>query len=192
MAKALDVESGYVAFLGTLEPRKNLPALVAAWRQAVDGRQIATALVLAGGHGWDGALEAAVAAVPAPLRVVRPGYLALDDLPAFLGGALVVAYPSLGEGFGLPVLEAMAWGAAVLTTRRLSLPEVGGEAVAYTEPDATSIAGALGRLLDDAGERGLTWVPGHGRGRPGSRGTRCAAEHMATYERAVAAGANGR
>ena len=55
---------------------------------------------------------------------------------------MLVAYPSLGEGFGLPVLEAMACGAAVLTTRRLALPEVGGDAVAYAEP---SVAGARRR-----------------------------------------------
>ena len=67
----------------------------------------------------------------------------MADLSAFLGGALVVAYPSHGEGFGLPVLEAMACGAAVLTTHRLSLPEVGGDAVAYTEPDSASIGTAL-------------------------------------------------
>ena len=76
-----------------------------------------------------------IAEVPSHLRVLRPGYLRFNDLPGYLGGAVLVAYPSHGEGFGLPVLEAMACGAPVLTTQRLSLPEVGGDAVAYTEPD---------------------------------------------------------
>ena len=87
--------------------------------------------------------------MPPHLRLVRPGYLPFADLAGFLGGALVVAAPSRGEGFGLPVLEAMACGAPVLTTYRTSLPEVGGDAVAYTEPDADSIATALRALLDD-------------------------------------------
>jgi glycosyltransferase involved in cell wall biosynthesis len=65
----------------------------------------------------------------------------------------VLAYPSLGEGFGLPVLEAMSCGAAVLTTRELSLPEVGGDAVAYCTTDEEDIARALRELLDDAPRR---------------------------------------
>ncbi len=71
---------------------------------------------------------------------MRTGYLPFADLAGFYGGALVAAFPSLCEGFGMPVLEAMACGAPVLTTRRTSLPEVGGDAVAYTDP----IRGASG------------------------------------------------
>ena len=143
----------FVAFLGTVEPRKNVPNLIRGWAAAVGGRADAPALVIAGGRGWDGGVEAALADVPPGLVVRRPGYLPLDQLPALLGGAEVVAYPSLGEGFGLPVAEAMACGAAVLTTRRLSLPEVGGDAVAYTEPDVSAIEAALRELLDDPGLR---------------------------------------
>ena len=90
------------------------------------------ALVVAGGSGHDDEIDQAVADVPAQLRLLRPGYLRFADLPGYLGGALVAAYPSHGEGFGLAILEAMACGAPVLTTPRLSLPEVGGDAVAYT------------------------------------------------------------
>ena len=138
----LGVTGRYIAFLGTLEPRKNAAALVRGWVAAVADRADPPALVLAGGRGWDDEVDAAVAEVPGHLTVLRPGYLPLELLAGFLGEAELVAYPSLGEGFGLPVLEAMACGAAVLTTRRLSLPEVGGEAVAYTEPDAPAVAAA--------------------------------------------------
>ena len=143
----------YVAFLGTLEPRKNVPNLIRAFTSAVDGRTDPPALVVAGGPGWDTQVAPALAAVPAGVTVLRPGYLPLADLAGYLGGAEVVAYPSLGEGFGLPVLEAMACGAAVLTTRRLALPEVGGDAVAYTEPAEPAITEALVELLDDPDRR---------------------------------------
>ena len=146
-------ESTYVGFLGTLEPRKNVPALVRAWVRACAGRDEPPALVLAGGKGWDTAVDDAIAEVPAGLTVRRPGYLPLEDLPAFLGGSVVLAYPSLGEGFGLPVLEAMACRTAVLTTRELSLPEVGGDAVAYCGTDEASIALELAALLDDPDRR---------------------------------------
>lgn len=149
----LGLTGEYVAFLGTLEPRKNVPALVRAWARVAAASPDPPALVLAGGRGWDKDIDSAVAAVPEGLHVVRPGYLPLADLAPFLSGAQVVAYPSLGEGFGLPVLEAMACGAAVLTTRELSLPEVGGEAVAYCDTDEGSIARALAQLLADASAR---------------------------------------
>jgi glycosyltransferase involved in cell wall biosynthesis len=142
-------DTPYVAFLGMLEPRKNVPSLVRGWVKAVQDRDEPPALVLAGGSGWDEEIDQAITEVPSRLRVLRPGYLKISDLRGYLGGATVVAYPSHGEGFGLPVLEAMACGAAVLTTQRLSLPEVGGDAVAYTEGDPDSIAHALALLLDD-------------------------------------------
>ncbi len=146
-------DGDYVAFLGALEPRKNVPALIRGFAQACHGRPDPPALVLAGQPGWDGQVERALDAVPRRLRVLRAGYLPFEWLAGFLGGALVVAYPSLGEGFGLPVLEAMATGAAVLTTRRLSLPEVGGDAVAYCGVGAGEIAVALTDLFDDPARR---------------------------------------
>ncbi|OXM68157.1 MULTISPECIES: glycosyltransferase family 4 protein [Amycolatopsis] len=143
----------YVAFLGALEPRKNVPALIRGFVKAVEHRPDPPALVLAGQPGWDTQVEKALAAAPLRLRVIRAGYLPFGSLAGFLGGAELVAYPSLGEGFGLPVLEAMACGACVLTTRRLSLPEVGGDAVAYCGVGPGDVAVALGELLDDPARR---------------------------------------
>ena len=153
VAARLGLRGPYVAFLGQLEPRKNVPNLIRGWAKAVHWRDDPPALVLAGGSGWDEDVDAAISEVPSHLRVLRPGYLRFADLPGYLGGAIVCAYPSHGEGFGLPVLEAMACGTPVLTTHRLSLPEVGGDAVAYTEPGVDDIAEALSALLDDSARR---------------------------------------
>jgi glycosyltransferase involved in cell wall biosynthesis len=174
----------YVAFLGSLTPRKNAPALVSGWVTAVQDMAEPPALVLAGGGGWSQELDEAVARVPAHLRLVRPGYLPFGDLPGFLGGAIVVAAPSRGEGFGLPVLEAMACGAPVLTTYRTSLPEVGGNAVAYTEPEADAIAVALRALLDDPERRAALSAAGYARALDFTWAASAAA-HVASYKRAA-------
>jgi glycosyltransferase involved in cell wall biosynthesis len=176
----------FIAFLGTLEPRKNVPVLIRAFGDAVLDHPAPPALVLAGGQGWDPEVDAALAAVPDRLRVIRAGRLPSDLLAALLGGALLVAYPSLGEGFGLPVLEGMACGAAVLTTRRLALPEVGGDAVAYTDPDRRSVAAALADLLADAGRRRDLGAAGLARSAQFTWRASARA-HMRAYERAVAA-----
>lgn len=150
-------ETGWIAFLGTIEPRKNVPALLRAYgilrrRRAASG-QSTPSLVLSGARGWDEEAARLLDAAGPGDGVIEAGYLPLDDLHVLLGGSAVTVYPSLGEGFGLPVLEAMACGATVLTTRRLSIPEVGGDAVAYAEPDDASLSDALDALLDDSAER---------------------------------------
>lgn len=148
-------DTGWLAFLGTVEPRKNVPVLLEAHRVLRERDPRTPPLLVAGGLGWDetatDALRAAGDVVGAPVRYL--GYLPLDELAPFLGGASVVVYPSSAEGFGLPVLEAMSTGAAVLTTPRTALPEVGGDAVAYAEPTVDATVDALGRLLGDPEER---------------------------------------
>ncbi|HEX3706182.1 MAG TPA: glycosyltransferase family 1 protein [Mycobacteriales bacterium] len=187
VAARLGIRGEYVAFLGVLEPRKNVPALIRGWVEAVSWRDDPPALVLAGGRGWDEDVDAAVAEVPGHLRVVRPGYLRFADLPGYLGGATVVAFPSHGEGFGLPVLEAMACGAPVLTTQRLSLPEVGGDAVAYTEPDAAAIGSSLSALLDDAARRRSLGDAALARAQEFTWAASAEA-HLASYARAISQG----
>jgi glycosyltransferase involved in cell wall biosynthesis len=176
----------YIAFLGTIEPRKNVPFLIEGWRRAVEHMDAPPALVVAGGRGWDDRIEEALAGVPQHLEVKLPGYLPLDLLGGFLGGAEVVAYPSTGEGFGLPVLEAMACGAPVLTTTSLALPEVGGDAVAYTDPTAAGIAAALRGLLEAPARRAELSRAAVTRAGTFTWGA-CAEQHLRTYSRAVAA-----
>jgi glycosyltransferase involved in cell wall biosynthesis len=181
----------YVAFLGALEPRKNVSALIRGFATVCAHRADAPTLVLAGQPGWDAEVERALDAVPHRVRVIRAGYLPIDRLAGFLGGAEVVAYPSLGEGFGLPVLEAMACGACVLTTRRLSLPEVGGESVAYAGVDAEDIATALRDLLGDPGRRHSLAEAALRRSKEFSW-TASAWRHRAAYDRAVTLWRRGR
>ena len=175
----------YIAFLGAKEPRKNVPNLIRGWAAAVRDRDNPPALVVAGGQGHDDEIDQAVGEVPSHLRLLRPGYLRYADLPGFLGGALVAAYPSYGEGFGLPILEAMACAAPVLTTPRLSLPEVGGDAVAYTGPHADEIARDLAALLDDEPRREALAKAGADRAKDFTWES-SAEVHLASWARAVA------
>jgi glycosyltransferase involved in cell wall biosynthesis len=128
----------YVLFAGTVEPRKNLARLLDAFERLgpVDAE-----LVLVGPEGWGG-LDTGGAR--------RLGFLPRGELDALYAGAAVVCYPSLREGFGLPVLEAMAQGAAVVTSGTTSTAEVAGDTALLVDPfDVDAIAGALQRLLSD-------------------------------------------
>lgn len=175
-------DAPWIAFLGTLEPRKNLPALISAYGRvagAWSGPGPTPVLAIAGGAGWGDA----IGEYNGPGKVLRLGYIPLETVPAFLGGAAIVAYPSLGEGFGLPVLEAMACGAAVLTTPRLAIPEVGGDAVEYTEPDIDSLTAALAKLLAHPERRSMLAAAGIARAAKFTWAA-CADAHLAAYRRA--------
>jgi glycosyltransferase involved in cell wall biosynthesis len=141
--------SGFVLAAGTLEPRKNLPRLVEAYRRLPQALRERHPLVVVGARGWQtGATLDALDSLGA--QAIRLGHVPDGVLAELYRRCAVFCYPSLGEGFGLPVLEAMAAGAAVLTSNLSSLPEVGGEAAAYADPyDVASIAGGLERLLSE-------------------------------------------
>ena len=141
----------YILHLGTLEPRKNVATLVAAcerlWRD--DPRR--PDLVLAGSAGWksDGLL-ARIARSPFSGRIHRAGYVPADSVPALLRSAEAFCYPSHEEGFGLPVLEAMASGTPSVISDAAALREVAQDAALAVSPeDAPALAGALARLLED-------------------------------------------
>lgn len=142
------ISGPYVLFLGTLQPRKNLVRLVEAFAQVETGE---ARLVIAGQRGWmAGELFRRVESLGLTGRVLFPGYVASEDVPALLAGATLFAFPSLYEGFGLPVLEAMACGTPVICSNAASLPEVAGDAALLVDPrDTAALTWALQRLLGD-------------------------------------------
>jgi glycosyltransferase involved in cell wall biosynthesis len=150
------IEAPYIGFVGTAEPRKNLPSLVHAFAQIAHDHPVLR-LVIAGGDGWGTTdLANAIAGCGAASRVLRPGYLPDELIPAFLRNAEVVAYPSFEEGFGLPALEALACGAPLVTSTNSALEEVVGDAAVLADPySVTELAAALRAALaaDAAGLR---------------------------------------
>jgi alpha-1,3-rhamnosyl/mannosyltransferase len=139
----------YVLAVGTLEPRKNLPRLIEAFAALPPALRDAHELLLVGAAGWE--TDETFAAVRRHAGLVRRlGHVPDEELPGLYAGAALFAYPSLAEGFGLPVLEAMAAGAPVLTSDVSSLPEVAGDAALYCDPlDVASIRSGLERGLRD-------------------------------------------
>jgi glycosyltransferase involved in cell wall biosynthesis len=143
------IDRPYVLSVGTLEPRKNLPALLEAFG-CLTG-EIPHDLVLIGAEGWLTEEIHRTLRTPALARRVRLiGFVEDGDLPAWYSAADCFAFPSLYEGFGLPVLEAMACGAPVVTSNVSSLPEVAGDAAVLVDPrDVGAIADGITRVVCD-------------------------------------------
>jgi len=141
----------FILTVGTLQPRKNHRRLVQAFADVGGGGQD-TALVIAGGYGWDYEnVRADVERLGLADAVYFPGFVRDEDLPALYRAAGVFAYPSLNEGFGMPVLEAMACGIPVVTSNVSALPEVAGDAALLIDPlDVGALADALKRSLTDS------------------------------------------
>jgi glycosyltransferase involved in cell wall biosynthesis len=187
LRRRLGLDGPYLLGLGTVEPRKDLPTLVRAF--AALAADLPHRLVLAGLAGWGaGALEAAVAASGVADRILVPGYVSEADKAALVTGADVFAYPSLYEGFGLPVVEAMACGTPVVTTTGGSLPEVACDAAALVEPgDDTALAAAVAKLATDPAARADAATRGLARAATFTW-ARCAELTAAAYSRAILEG----
>ena len=144
----------YLLFVGTIEPRKNLARLLAAFER-LQAENLTDALVIVGKRGWlTGDFDAALERSPAKQAVLFPGFVPDADLPAVYAGAQVLAMPSLYEGFGLPVLEAMACATPVACSNSSSLPEIAGDAALLFDPtEVDGIRDALRRILRDADVR---------------------------------------
>ncbi|HEX2695809.1 MAG TPA: glycosyltransferase family 1 protein [Acidobacteriota bacterium] len=157
IGRALDtygVHRPYVLSVGRLNPRKNLAALVRAFSGLKSRRRLPHTLVIAGKEDFGAAALLKEIRGAGASDVVFTGFVADADLPALYQGADIFLYPSLFEGVGLPVLEAMASGVPVVTSDRSSLPEIAGGAALIVDPtDERRISDAMEKLLDDRGSR---------------------------------------
>lgn len=145
----------YVLYVGTIEPRKNLPRLIAAFGRT-QAEHPDCHLVLAGPEGWmmNGALEKETTAAHLTGKVHYLGFVPQADLPGIYSLATLFAFPSLHEGFGLPLLEAMACGVPVMTSDCSAMPEVSGAAAYLVNPNSVeSMADGLNALLNSAARR---------------------------------------
>jgi alpha-1,3-rhamnosyl/mannosyltransferase len=141
----------YFLFVSTIEPRKNLDALLDAWNSLPPSVSKENSLVIAGMEGWraEATMRRIEDAVETNSAIRRLGYVPGADLPALMGGAQALVYPSLYEGFGLPVVEAMAAGCSVITSNVSSLPEVAGDAALLVDPRSVSeIAAAIQKIAE--------------------------------------------
>jgi glycosyltransferase involved in cell wall biosynthesis len=179
------IGDSYYLYVGTLQPRKNIPNLLRAFAALVqkeDGTA-GTSLVLAGKRGWlyeD--LEELADELGLADRVVLTGYVPAEDLAPLLSGAIAYVLPSWYEGFGLPVLEAMRCETPVICSRVASLPEVAGDAALYFDPaDVEALARRMRQVLHDATLRRRMVALGRERVRLFSW-TRCARRVLSTLE----------
>jgi glycosyltransferase involved in cell wall biosynthesis len=182
----LELGAPYILFVGTVEPRKGLDVLLDAFVH-VAGEDDSIQLWLAGQVGWgEGLIEDRLSVHPFAARIRRLGFVRDDVLPALYRGARAVAYPSRGEGFGLPVLEALACGASVVTSADTVMDEVaGGEAFLSPPGDVGEVTRALMRALSqDAGARGVLAQRARARAQVFTW-DRCLSQHVRAYELAM-------
>jgi glycosyltransferase involved in cell wall biosynthesis len=175
----------YVLSVGNLQPRKNLPRLLEAYVRLPAGAR--PPLVIVGQRAWlHDEIFSSVRRFGLEGSVHFTGFVEADDLPAIYAGSLVFAYPSLFEGFGLPVLEAMACGVPTLSSRTSSIPEVAGDAAVLVDPtDVDAIAEGLSRLVSSQELRDRLRTAGLSQASAFSW-ARCATQTVAAYRAALA------
>ncbi len=142
------ISQKYILFVGTLEPRKNLKNLLEAYKLLSDDIRTEYSLVIVGAKGWNTAEE--IKDIKETQGVKWLGYVSDKDLGELYKNAYIFAYPSLYEGFGLPILEAQQFGVPVLTSNVSSLPEAVGDGGLQVDPlDTNLIAKGLEQLIED-------------------------------------------
>lgn len=162
------ISGEYLLFVGNIEPRKNISGIVNAYVKLNEGLLKENSLVIVGGSGWlnDEILQLIAKYQSDGYRIIFPTtFIGNDDLPALYSGASLFLFPSHYEGFGIPLLEAMASGTPILTSRCSSLPEVARDAAYYADPNTPeTIAKGIAEVLMDEGlkkslvEKGLKRV----------------------------------
>lgn len=186
--RGLDLTGPFVLAVGNLHPRKNIPRLIRAVAAVRNAGLHDLPLVLVGQRGWRAEeVDAAVEAVDGSAWVRFAGFVDDDTLQALYGAARVVAYPSLYEGFGLPVLEALACGAVVVASNAAAIPEAAGAAAILVDPtrDEALVKGLLRAATDESLRTRLaTAGPRHA---AGFTWDRCAEQTVAAYRAAIGA-----
>ena len=182
-AQARPSERPYVLYLGTIEPRKNVDTLLDAW----SGFRLRTDfdLVIVGASGW--AAENTLARLASrPDGVRYLGYVPEDELPGLMAGATAFVYPSLYEGFGFPVAQAMAAGVPVITSNTSCLPEVAGSGALLVDPRSPAeIRAAMERLLESQPLQQELRTAGRARAQQEYRWEICARKSLEFFHRAT-------
>ncbi|NEP55029.1 MAG: glycosyltransferase family 4 protein, partial [Moorea sp. SIO3C2] len=188
-----DFAQPYILFVSTLEPRKNINNLIAAFNYLKQRHQIEHQLVLIGQKGWSyESIFAAIASSPWKDHIHHLGYLSDQLVAWFYSNADVFVYPSYYEGFGLPVLEAMTLGAPVVTSNTSSLPEVAGDAAILIDPNQPiELADAIVKVISNSSLREELIRKGKERAMLFSW-ERTARETLAAYTSLVGKGRGGR
>lgn len=183
-AKPAPAEKPYVLFIGTIEPRKNVDLLLDAWALLHPDTRSAFDLVVAGATGWSS--QRTLARLTSGVPGVRYlGYVHERDLPGLTAGATAFVYPSLYEGFGFPVAQAMACGVPVITSNNSCLPEIAGEGALFIDARSPAeLASAIERVLGSESLRDQLGQAGRLRAQS-YRWDRCARESLEFFHRAM-------